>query len=59
MKKRKITQAVKTLPTSIKEKRVLRAETPCIPFTIRKKKEVNGEQEGYEQYPLPDLSDER
>eukprot|EP00983_Pelagomonas_calceolata_P002334 79081-Pelagomonas_calceolata.AAC.1 len=26
-------QAVKALPTSIKEKRIPRAEAPCIPFT--------------------------
>eukprot|EP00983_Pelagomonas_calceolata_P119792 1160640-Pelagomonas_calceolata.AAC.2 len=32
-------QAVKTLPTSIKEKRIPRAEAPCIPFTKRNKKE--------------------
>eukprot|EP00983_Pelagomonas_calceolata_P023442 738465-Pelagomonas_calceolata.AAC.1 len=32
-KKRKTTQAVKTLPTLIKEKRMPRAEAPCIPFT--------------------------
>eukprot|EP00983_Pelagomonas_calceolata_P031248 981017-Pelagomonas_calceolata.AAC.1 len=36
-KKRKTTQAVKTLPTSIKEKKIPRAEAPCIPFTKRKK----------------------
>eukprot|EP00967_Tisochrysis_lutea_P139222 scaffold252566_cov18-Tisochrysis_lutea.AAC.3 len=39
-------QAVKTLPASIKEKRIPRAEAPCIPFTKRNKKEVNGDQEG-------------
>eukprot|EP00983_Pelagomonas_calceolata_P005826 192071-Pelagomonas_calceolata.AAC.1 len=38
-KKRKTTQAVKILPTSIKEKEVPRAEAPCIPFTKRNKKE--------------------
>eukprot|EP00983_Pelagomonas_calceolata_P057271 1144997-Pelagomonas_calceolata.AAC.6 len=31
-------QAVKTLPTSIKEKRKPRAEAPCIPFTTRNKR---------------------
>eukprot|EP00983_Pelagomonas_calceolata_P079046 1154513-Pelagomonas_calceolata.AAC.1 len=36
-RKRKTTQAVKTLPTSIKEKRIPRAEAPCIPFTKRNK----------------------
>eukprot|EP00983_Pelagomonas_calceolata_P119883 1160649-Pelagomonas_calceolata.AAC.1 len=46
-KKRKATKAVKTLPASIKEKRIPRAEAPCIPFTKRNKKEVNGDQEGY------------
>eukprot|EP00983_Pelagomonas_calceolata_P070157 1150673-Pelagomonas_calceolata.AAC.1 len=46
-KKRKTTQAVKTLPASIKEKRKPRAEAPCIPFTKRNKNEVNGDQEGY------------
>eukprot|EP00983_Pelagomonas_calceolata_P042231 1138406-Pelagomonas_calceolata.AAC.3 len=30
-------QAVKTLPTSIKKKRMPRAEAPCIPSTKRKK----------------------
>eukprot|EP00983_Pelagomonas_calceolata_P064343 1148081-Pelagomonas_calceolata.AAC.2 len=38
-KKRKTTQAVKALPASIKEKRIPRAEAPCIPFTKRNKKE--------------------
>eukprot|EP00983_Pelagomonas_calceolata_P075395 1152988-Pelagomonas_calceolata.AAC.1 len=46
-KKGKITQAVKTPPTSIKEKKIPRAEAPCISFTKRNKKEVNGDQEGY------------
>eukprot|EP00983_Pelagomonas_calceolata_P126966 1161353-Pelagomonas_calceolata.AAC.3 len=31
-------QAVKILPTSIKEKRIPRAEAPCIPFTKRNKR---------------------
>eukprot|EP00983_Pelagomonas_calceolata_P055408 1144135-Pelagomonas_calceolata.AAC.1 len=31
-------QAVKTLPTSIKEKMIPRAEAPCIPFTKRNKR---------------------
>eukprot|EP00983_Pelagomonas_calceolata_P102477 1158810-Pelagomonas_calceolata.AAC.6 len=31
------TQAVKTLPTSIKGRRIPRAEAPCIPFTKRNK----------------------
>eukprot|EP00983_Pelagomonas_calceolata_P005100 165724-Pelagomonas_calceolata.AAC.1 len=48
-KKRKTTQAVKTLPASIKEKRIPRAEALCNPFTKRNKKEVNGDQEGYQQ----------
>eukprot|EP00983_Pelagomonas_calceolata_P126533 1161312-Pelagomonas_calceolata.AAC.7 len=39
-------QALKTLRTSIKEKRTPRTETPCIPFTKGKKKEVNGDREG-------------
>jgi len=38
-KKRKTTQAVKTLPASIKEKRIPRAEAPCIPFTKRNKRQ--------------------
>eukprot|EP00983_Pelagomonas_calceolata_P065312 1148537-Pelagomonas_calceolata.AAC.1 len=46
-KKRKPTQAVKTLPASIQEKKIPRAEAPCIPFTKRNKKEVKGDQEGY------------
>ena len=47
-KKRKTTQAVNTLPTSIKEKGIPRAKAPCIRFTKRKqKKEVSGDQEGY------------
>eukprot|EP00983_Pelagomonas_calceolata_P056618 1144675-Pelagomonas_calceolata.AAC.1 len=29
-------EAVKTIPTSIKEKRIPRAEAPCIPFVITK-----------------------
>eukprot|EP00983_Pelagomonas_calceolata_P058860 1145664-Pelagomonas_calceolata.AAC.1 len=37
-KKRKTTQAVKTLPTSIKEKRLPRAEALCIPFTKKSKR---------------------
>eukprot|EP00983_Pelagomonas_calceolata_P129039 1161572-Pelagomonas_calceolata.AAC.4 len=37
-KKEKTTQAVKILPTSIKEKRLPRAEAPCIPFTKRNKR---------------------
>eukprot|EP00983_Pelagomonas_calceolata_P040152 1137480-Pelagomonas_calceolata.AAC.6 len=37
-RKRKTTQAVKTLPTSIKEKRIPRAEAPCIPLTKRNKR---------------------
>eukprot|EP00983_Pelagomonas_calceolata_P083940 1156258-Pelagomonas_calceolata.AAC.5 len=33
-------QAVEILPTAIKEKRIPRAEAPCIPFTkINKRKE--------------------
>eukprot|EP00983_Pelagomonas_calceolata_P007399 241345-Pelagomonas_calceolata.AAC.1 len=46
-KKRNTTQAVKTLPASIKENRIPRAEAPCILFTKTNKKEVNGDQEGY------------
>jgi len=47
-KKYKNTNAVKTLPKSIKEKRVSRAEAPLIPSNNRrKKKEVNGDQERY------------
>eukprot|EP00983_Pelagomonas_calceolata_P124972 1161167-Pelagomonas_calceolata.AAC.2 len=46
-KKRKTMQAVKTLLTSMKEKRILRAEAPCIPFTKRNKAEFNGNREGY------------
>eukprot|EP00967_Tisochrysis_lutea_P066456 scaffold86546_cov35-Tisochrysis_lutea.AAC.1 len=53
-RKEKIMQAVKSLPTPIKEKRVPRAQAPCIPFTKRKSKEVKGDQEG----PLPELGDE-
>eukprot|EP00983_Pelagomonas_calceolata_P049509 1141540-Pelagomonas_calceolata.AAC.1 len=37
-RKEKTTQAVKTLPTSIKEKGIPRAEAPCIPFTKRNKR---------------------
>eukprot|EP00983_Pelagomonas_calceolata_P096347 1158119-Pelagomonas_calceolata.AAC.1 len=37
-KKRNTAQAVKTLPTSIKEKRIPRAEALCVPFTKRKKR---------------------
>eukprot|EP00983_Pelagomonas_calceolata_P074108 1152412-Pelagomonas_calceolata.AAC.1 len=37
-KKRKTTQAVKTIPTSIKEKRIPKAEAPCIPFTKSNKR---------------------
>eukprot|EP00983_Pelagomonas_calceolata_P111655 1159806-Pelagomonas_calceolata.AAC.11 len=37
-KRRKTTEAVKTLPTSIKEKRIPRAEALCIPFTKRNKR---------------------
>eukprot|EP00983_Pelagomonas_calceolata_P062182 1147159-Pelagomonas_calceolata.AAC.2 len=44
-RKEKTTQAVKTLPASFKEKRIPRAEAPCIPFTKRNKKEVNGDHE--------------
>eukprot|EP00983_Pelagomonas_calceolata_P077327 1153814-Pelagomonas_calceolata.AAC.2 len=41
-------QAVKILPTSIKDKMVPRTKAPCILFTKRsKKKEANGDQEGY------------
>eukprot|EP00983_Pelagomonas_calceolata_P031157 977816-Pelagomonas_calceolata.AAC.1 len=43
-KKRKTTQAVKTLPISIKEKKISRAEAPCIPFTKRNKPKINGDQ---------------
>eukprot|EP00983_Pelagomonas_calceolata_P020359 642039-Pelagomonas_calceolata.AAC.6 len=39
-KKRKTTQAVKTLPTSFKEKKIPRAKAPCIPFTKRNKQAV-------------------
>eukprot|EP00983_Pelagomonas_calceolata_P058296 1145428-Pelagomonas_calceolata.AAC.2 len=47
-KKLETTQAVKTFPTSIKEKRIPRAEAPCIRFTKRKQmKEVSGDQVGY------------
>eukprot|EP00983_Pelagomonas_calceolata_P043991 1139112-Pelagomonas_calceolata.AAC.1 len=35
--KRKTTQAVKTLPTSIKEKRIPGTKAPCIPSTKRNK----------------------
>eukprot|EP00983_Pelagomonas_calceolata_P043921 1139084-Pelagomonas_calceolata.AAC.2 len=37
-KKRKTTQGIKTLPTSIKEKRIPRAEAPCNLFTKRNKR---------------------
>eukprot|EP00983_Pelagomonas_calceolata_P102717 1158838-Pelagomonas_calceolata.AAC.11 len=37
-RKEKTTQAVQTLPTSIKEKRIPRAGAPCIPFTKRNKR---------------------
>eukprot|EP00983_Pelagomonas_calceolata_P128299 1161497-Pelagomonas_calceolata.AAC.12 len=37
-KEKKTTQAVKILPTSIKEKRIPRAEAPCILFTKRNKR---------------------
>eukprot|EP00967_Tisochrysis_lutea_P132626 scaffold231826_cov18-Tisochrysis_lutea.AAC.1 len=43
----KTTQAVETLLASIEEKRILRAKAPCFPFT---KREINGDQEGYEQH---------
>eukprot|EP00983_Pelagomonas_calceolata_P116108 1160269-Pelagomonas_calceolata.AAC.4 len=36
--KGKTTQAAKTLPTLIQEKRIPRAEAPCIPFTERNKR---------------------
>eukprot|EP00983_Pelagomonas_calceolata_P038138 1136685-Pelagomonas_calceolata.AAC.4 len=39
--------AVETLLASIEEKRILRAKAPCFPFT---KREINGDQEGYEQH---------
>eukprot|EP00967_Tisochrysis_lutea_P133620 scaffold234758_cov18-Tisochrysis_lutea.AAC.1 len=45
-KERKAMQAVKTLPTAIKEKIIPKDEAPCIPFTNLKKRkeEVNGGQ---------------
>eukprot|EP00983_Pelagomonas_calceolata_P061045 1146643-Pelagomonas_calceolata.AAC.2 len=44
---KKTTQAVNTLPTSIKGRRIPRAEAPSILFTKRNKKEVYRDQEGY------------
>eukprot|EP00983_Pelagomonas_calceolata_P134569 1162073-Pelagomonas_calceolata.AAC.5 len=41
-KKRKTTQAVKTLPASIKEKRIPMAEASCIPSTKEKRKDKWG-----------------
>eukprot|EP00983_Pelagomonas_calceolata_P081072 1155414-Pelagomonas_calceolata.AAC.3 len=38
IKKRKTTQAVKTIPALLKEKRIPRAEAMCIPFTKRNKR---------------------
>eukprot|EP00983_Pelagomonas_calceolata_P002419 81729-Pelagomonas_calceolata.AAC.1 len=35
VREEKTEQAVKTLSTSIKEKRIPRGEAPCIPFTKR------------------------
>eukprot|EP00983_Pelagomonas_calceolata_P104502 1159035-Pelagomonas_calceolata.AAC.8 len=55
----KLQQAVKTLPTSINKKRIPRADTLCIPFTRRIKKDASGDQKGYYQYPLPGLGDEK
>eukprot|EP00983_Pelagomonas_calceolata_P080997 1155376-Pelagomonas_calceolata.AAC.1 len=53
-KKRKTTQAVKTLPASIKGKRLPKAKGYNIPFTKRNKKEVKGDQEGeYSNVTLP------
>jgi len=43
--RKKATQAAKTLPTTIKEKRIPRAKAPCIPST--KNRKINGDQEGY------------
>eukprot|EP00983_Pelagomonas_calceolata_P069570 1150410-Pelagomonas_calceolata.AAC.4 len=40
-KKRKTTQAVKALPTLIKENRTPRAEAPCIPFTKSNKRKMS------------------
>jgi len=37
-RKETIYKAVKPLPTSIQEKRIPRAETPCIPYTKRNKR---------------------
>eukprot|EP00983_Pelagomonas_calceolata_P130850 1161721-Pelagomonas_calceolata.AAC.1 len=44
-KKRRTMQAAKTLPTSIKDKRIPWAEPPCIPFTKRDKERVNVDQD--------------
>eukprot|EP00983_Pelagomonas_calceolata_P044715 1139419-Pelagomonas_calceolata.AAC.8 len=45
-KEKKNYVAVKTLPTSIKEKRIPWAEAPCI-LSTKKRNKVNADQEGY------------
>eukprot|EP00967_Tisochrysis_lutea_P090799 scaffold130037_cov21-Tisochrysis_lutea.AAC.2 len=57
--RKKLCGQQRTLPTSVEEKRIPRARALCIPSTKRGRKErVDGPQDGYLQYPVPDSADE-